>query len=68
MIPWAGAVEPWLLSSGQQALGAGATNLMEGALTGSSGASAVVRIVVASVFWIAVSAALTFGWLRKRDV
>lgn len=68
LVPWAGAVEPWLLASGQQALGAGATNLMEGALTGSSGASAVVRIVVASAFWIAASAALTFGWLRKRDV
>lgn len=67
--PWAGAVEPWLLASCQGALGLGMPDLMEGALVGpGSSILPAVRVVVASVFWIAASAAISFAWLRKRDV
>ncbi|MEE0706074.1 MAG: hypothetical protein UCH28_06775, partial [Adlercreutzia sp.] len=67
--PWAGAVEPWLLASCQGALGLGMPDLMEGALVGpGSSIPPAVRVVVASVFWIAASAVIAFAWLRKRDV
>lgn len=67
--PWVASIVPWMLASGQNALGGGMTGLMEGALSAPPVAvSPAVRIVVASVFWMAVSAGLSLGCLRKRDV
>ena len=68
-MPWVASVQPWLLASGQNAMGGGMVSLMEGALPDApTSVPAAVRIVVASGFWVAASAALTFGVLRKRDV
>ena len=66
---WVASIQPWLLAAGQNAMGGGMTALMNGALPDApTNVPAAVRIVVAAVFWVALSAGISFGFQRKRDV
>lgn len=69
-IPGAAAVEPWLLSSCmQQSLGSQAADLLaRSAAAPLTGVLLAVQVLLVAVAWVAASAAVALGALRKRDV
>ncbi len=69
-VPWVGGLEPWLLSSCmQQSLGSQAADLLvRSAAAPLTMAPLAVQVLLVGAAWVAASAAVALGALRKRDV
>lgn len=69
-VPWVGSLEPWLLSSCmQQSLGSQAADLLaRSAAAPLTMAPLAVQVLLVGAAWVAASAAVALGALRKRDV
>ena len=68
-LPWVGALEPWLLASCVQDVGAFAGTLLSTpAFPPLTMAPVAVQVLIVGAVWAAVCAALALGALRKRDL